>query len=293
MFDLRYHVASLAAVFLALVIGIVVGVGISGSVSSGEKSLEKQRNVRLQRDLDAARKASVDLQARQASGQKFMAEAYPVVMADRLKDKRVAVVYVGAVSSNLRSLIDRTLADAGAPQPVRVRALKVPVNPDGIAGALLPRPAISQYIGNEQLGPLGRALGAELVKGVDTPLWDALAGELVDEQFGGLLRPVDGVVVVRTADPQTGLTALFLRGLYAGLAASGAPAVGVEATTSRPSAIRSFSQNGLSSVDDLDLPEGRFALALLLSGAEQGTYGVKATATDVLPPVPASVPAGG
>ena len=30
MFDLRYHVASLAAVFLALVIGILVGVGISG-----------------------------------------------------------------------------------------------------------------------------------------------------------------------------------------------------------------------------------------------------------------------
>ena len=30
MFDLRYHVASLAAVFLALVIGILLGVGISG-----------------------------------------------------------------------------------------------------------------------------------------------------------------------------------------------------------------------------------------------------------------------
>jgi len=29
MFDLRYHVASLTAVFLALVIGILVGVGIA------------------------------------------------------------------------------------------------------------------------------------------------------------------------------------------------------------------------------------------------------------------------
>jgi hypothetical protein len=293
MFDLRYHVASLAAVFLALVIGIVVGVGISGSVSSGEKSLEKQRISRLQNDLDAARAANSDLKTRQESSQKFMAEAYPLVMADRLKDKRIAVVYVGAVSSKLRSLIDRTLTDAGAPQPVRVRALKVPVNPDGVDAALLARPAISQYVGNEQLGPLGRALGVELVRGGDTPLWDTLAGELVDEQFGGLLRPVDGVVVVRTADPQTGLTAKYLRGLYAGLAAGGVPAVGVEATGSRPTAIRSFSQNGLSSVDDLDLPEGRFALALLLSGAEQGRYGVKATATDVLPPVPASVPVGG
>ena len=30
MFDLRYHVASLAAVFLMLVVGILIGVGISG-----------------------------------------------------------------------------------------------------------------------------------------------------------------------------------------------------------------------------------------------------------------------
>ena len=30
MFDFRYHVASLAAVFLALVIGILIGIGLSG-----------------------------------------------------------------------------------------------------------------------------------------------------------------------------------------------------------------------------------------------------------------------
>ena len=30
MFDLRYHVASLTAVFVALVIGILVGIGLSG-----------------------------------------------------------------------------------------------------------------------------------------------------------------------------------------------------------------------------------------------------------------------
>ena len=41
MFDLRYHVASLAAVFLALVIGILVGVGISsgGFVQKGERRI--------------------------------------------------------------------------------------------------------------------------------------------------------------------------------------------------------------------------------------------------------------
>jgi hypothetical protein len=55
MFDLRYHVASLAAVFLALVIGILVGVGISdtGYVDKGYRGLLEQRIAKLQSDLRA------------------------------------------------------------------------------------------------------------------------------------------------------------------------------------------------------------------------------------------------
>ena len=48
MFDLRYHVASLAAVFLALVIGILVGVGIAdrGYVDKAQRGLLEQRIIR-------------------------------------------------------------------------------------------------------------------------------------------------------------------------------------------------------------------------------------------------------
>ena len=54
MFDLRYHVASLAAVFVALLIGILVGVAMSGKVDDAEKqSLQSDVN-RLEAQLDAA-----------------------------------------------------------------------------------------------------------------------------------------------------------------------------------------------------------------------------------------------
>ena len=44
MFDLRYHVASLAAVFLALIIGILVGVGISREgLRRGQRAAALQR----------------------------------------------------------------------------------------------------------------------------------------------------------------------------------------------------------------------------------------------------------
>ena len=292
MFDLRYHVASLAAVFLALLIGILVGVGISGSVSKGEKSLEKQRIAQLQSQLSGTSATIDGLKKRQAAALAFMKTAYPVVMRNRLKGKRIAVVFVGPKDTTTNSLIDETLSDAGASQPVRVRALHVPVDANALDQTLVGRPALSQYSGAKQLDTLGRALAGELVVGGDTPLWDALSNQLVVERIGGSQRPVDGVVIVRSAAPQTGPTGQFLRGFYGGLASGGVPAVGVETTRSKVTAIRAFTENGLSIVDDLDRPEGRFALALLLRGADAGHYGVKGKPDAVLPPVPQPPPRG-
>jgi hypothetical protein len=64
------------------------------------------------------------------------------------------------------------------------------------------------------------------------------------------------------------------------------PVVGVERADATESAVRAFHHNGISSVDDVDQPSGRFALALLLSGAKAGQYGIKSSAKDgVLPPL--------
>src|SRR5215210_7715993 len=54
MFDLRYHVASLAAVFLALIIGILVGVGIAdrGYLDKVTRGLLEQEVANLQKQLD-------------------------------------------------------------------------------------------------------------------------------------------------------------------------------------------------------------------------------------------------
>ncbi len=93
-------------------------------------------------------------------------------------------------------------------------------------------------------------------------------------------------MVVRTAEPQEGPTARFLRGLYDGLDGS-VPAVGVESTTATPSAVDVFRRSGLSSVDNVDTAVGRVALALLLAGGREGHYGVKGSADAILPTVEA------
>src|SRR5919204_1943083 len=101
MFDLRYHVASLAAVFLALVIGILVGVGISsgGFVRGTERKFLNDKIAKLESQLDAAQVRTGDLTRLQRAADTFVEESYPLLMADLLKGKRIAVVYVGPVDA--------------------------------------------------------------------------------------------------------------------------------------------------------------------------------------------------
>jgi hypothetical protein len=295
MFDLRYHVASLAAVFLALVIGIVVGVGISdrGLVDSGKRSLLESEVARLQNRLDHASQQATDLDRERRAAQTFIGETYPGLVHNRLRGKKIAVVFVGSVDGSTRSAVSRALTDAEAEQ-LRLRALKVPIDVRQIDGTLASQPAADGLTGKTHLESLGRALGQELMVGGDTPLWNSITDALVEERAGGNKAPADGVVIVRTVAPQRDGTSRFLLGLYSGLGSTGAPAVGVEQTDAADSATKVFRQAGLSTVDDIDTPVGRLALVLLLAGAPSGQYGVKDSAGDgALPPLPTPASAGG
>jgi hypothetical protein len=293
MFDLRYHVASLAAVFLALVIGILVGVGISGPVDSEKTKLLEGEVANLQQRLDRSASESIATDREQQAARTFISETYPALVHNRLRGKQIAVVFVGSVVGGTRSAVSRALTDAGAVQ-LRLRALKVPIDAHQVEEALAAQPAADGLVGKSHLESLGRALGEELVLGGETPLWNSLTDPLVEQREGGSKAPADGVVLVRTVVPQRAATSRFLLGLYSGLASAGAPAVGVEQTDAADSATAVFRESGLSTVDDVDTPVGRLALVLLLAGAPPGQYGVKDSAGDgALPPLPTRAAAGG
>jgi hypothetical protein len=296
VFDLRYHVASLAAVFLALIIGILVGVGITrgGFVSKAERKVLSDQLAEAKGERDAARNRASQLERTQAAIESYIDDTYPALIHDRLTGKRIVLVSVGAMDVDVRQSVQQALRDADATgTPLRLRAIKVPIDDATLDAALGDRPAFAQYLGSEKLPDLGRALGEELVEGGRTPLWDTLSRQLVEERLGGGRLPADGVVVMRSVKAQRDGTARFLQGFYTGLAGAGVPAVGVEASSSVPSAITAFGRAGLSTVDSVDRPAGRLALALLLSGAQPGHYGLRKTATGVLPPIPALALTGG
>lgn len=295
MFDFRYHVVSLTAVFLALAIGILVGVGISGRgfVDRAERLRLNGDIARLQSQLDETSGRADALVAEQRAAQQYIRDTYPVLAAGRLTGKRIGLLYVGSVDPDVAGATRDAVTTAGG-RIVRVRALLMPFPIDAIEAKLRSEPTLAGYVGERHLGDLGRDLARELVAAGPTPLWDALGDKLLEERAGTPRGVLDGVVLVRPAPPQQAGSAQFLDGLYAGLSGTGVPVVGVETGLPPKSALPVFRAHRLSTVDAVASPAGRLALALLLGGAEAGSYGTQETDRSILPPIePLPAVAGG
>jgi hypothetical protein len=279
MLDLRYHVASLSAVFLALVVGILVGVGISGRgfVDKSERRNFENRIAALQSQADqlGAQKA---LLAQQGQAEHtFVQDTYPVLMRERLKGKRIGVVVLGSAGRPVGD-VRQALVDSGATLSL-YRVLKVPI-------ALAPvRRALAQRAGFQTPEAIGHELAQEWVTPGVTPIADLVTPYLVEEQRGPAGKAVDGIVAVG-AMPSHKATAQLVSGMFDGFAAASIPVVGAERIDTAPSAVPAWSRvSNLSTVDDVDTPSGKFALAVLLAGGAGGHYGVKQTAEAPLPRV--------
>lgn len=279
MLDLRYHVASLSAVFIALVVGILVGVGISGRgfVDKSERRNFENRIAALQTKVAelTAEKALIAQEGQAAAS--FVQDAYPVLMHNRLTGKRIAVIVVGTTGGTTGSDVSRALADAGATTAL-YRAVKEPVTLKPLRSALQGTP------GFRTLPDIAHELGQEWVTGGVTPIADKVSPLVVEEQRGSTGKPVDGVVVIERSAPTDLATERFLTGLLSGLRDGGVPVIGAEEVDTEPSVVPLWREvQGMSSVDDIDTPTGKFALVLLLGGVPSGNFGVKPTADATLP----------
>ncbi|MGH3040960.1 MAG: copper transporter [Gaiellaceae bacterium] len=301
MFGLRYHVASLAAVFIALAVGILLGVAVSGKLTDVGEGAELQNlrddNERLQQDREAAQ-AAADAASDQGEGSaELFARTYPTLMDGRLEGKNVGVVFLGPSDGSIRAEVEGALADADGGAPARVVALDVPVDDADLRDVLEGDELFAAYVDDEgDYSDLGRELGQELAEEDDT-LWSVLASQLVEEQSGSATEPIDAAIVVRTWTPpgeedgadaveESEATSSLLDGLVRGLDGAGIPVVGVADGETPTEVLEAYRDQGISSVDDIDVPAGRLALVLLLAGAEPGHYGFGDGATDgVVPPI--------
>jgi hypothetical protein len=298
MFDLRYHVASLAAVFIALAVGIVIGVAIAsgGGVEDTTKAVLEGDKRRLQDRLEEAQERIAQSEERQRAVNELVERAYPAIMDGRLAGDAVGLLFLGPIDPAVRSSVEQTLTDAGAGAPVRVTALELPADPAALQELIESDPTLAAFGTEGDIEGLGRGLGREFVDGGEVPVWEAVDELMVEESVGSTVAPLDGVVVVRSwappdedasADEQEAAETAeqLLGGMLDGLEDTSVPVVGVERAGADPSTVPYFRDRGVSTVNDVDTVAGRVALAVLLGGGRPGSYGVGGDVDGVTPPI--------
>ena len=136
-----------------------------------------------------------------AADSAFVEGTYKSVMANRLKGKKIAVLFIGS-SREGSSLGDHV--GAGRRRRGTAAANQVRQGPDrpAVLAQKLAQEAFARELrrASDQLQNLGHDLGQEFVAGTDTPLWSALQSVIVEEKTGPSKPPADGVVIVRTVD---------------------------------------------------------------------------------------------
>jgi hypothetical protein len=279
-YSARYHAASLIAVFLALSIGILIGAQFGGdALTNTRKDLEHS----LVGNLQDARSHADELSAELNRSNEFGERVYPVLTRERLRGKRLAIVALGGLPSDLTGEVEDALGPTGA-KLVGVGVVREPVDINGLASDLAQTRLAGLRTNPDALTELGTGVGRQLVLGGTLP--EVVRGQLFS-RASGTFGALDGVIVVRDQPEDMGpiqrsKANQLESALMGGITATRIPAVGIEATATEPSSVSFFQASDLSSVDDVDLTAGQLALVFAMLGAE-GSFGVKGSADRLLP----------
>jgi hypothetical protein len=283
-YSARYHVASLAAVFVALAVGILVGVGLGKNVVSGTtKHLEQS----LKGNLEDARARSGDLEAQLNRDQDFSEQIYPALVGGLLRGDRIAVIALGGLPDDMKSDIQAITAPSSptGAELGEFAVVREPPDVQGLADALGQRPG-RLVKGGDELSRLAVRTGRSLLVG--GPPVQRTRDQLL-ARFSGRARGIDAVILIRARpdglDPgDADATDRLESGLLQGIEQiHRVPIVGVERSDTQPSQVAFFQSHGVpSTVDSVDLVSGQVAAAYALRGAE-GSFGIKDSADRLLP----------
>jgi len=278
MFDFRYHALSLVAVFLALAIGILLGATIGNSlVSDADKGIRSS----LHQDVINARNSASQAQGQLSQRDKIISSSLPMLVQGELSGQRIAIVATGSLPSSIESEVRQTVETAGGAVD-SVSTFDVPSQLDSIeqaAGVRGRNPEAIQGFAKRVVRSVVNGAGVSVR--MHRALPDTMRGDY--HGAGSVIfyrsQPPD-----QETDQDKALREAFENGLSDGLKAQGVQVVGVEEQSTDPSQVGWYKDQGMSSVDSVDLPGGQLALVFALGG-QKGSYGVKSGATP-LPKLP-------
>jgi hypothetical protein len=285
MYNLRYHIASLVAVFLALAVGLVLGTVVAerGMLTDRSSALVED----LQRRFDTITADNDELRAGLERDRAFAADAVPLLTADVLRDQEYVVLVLAGKVDGLNAA-QTAISDAGAVSSVATldeaaMGLRRTV-PAGVGQYLQSRGLRVESPGEALEVQVAVALVEEWRQAGDRPLTSALvsAGVLAMDSLEQTAT-IDGVVLMARAN---GGCDTFALAVGDAMKKAGGAAVGAESLSSPDGVARSCVEGGFSAVDHVATPQGRFSLVWILSGRAEGFFGAGDGADAYYPLVP-------
>lgn len=285
MMDLRYHLLSLTAVFLALAVGIVVGSSLGSS--ERQTALVQSLQQRFDRVMAEDRRTQAEnrtlrrrLTAREESERQWM----PLVVQNKLGGVRLAIIVCGdGFGSETAAALRQSLVIAGAevtsltrlpgalgPVPVALRTTLgmaatagAPEEEESAAARVLTRAVLSGDTAGK-LESLARAIGVTLEGAYAFPVRRVLL-------IAAPPAPVEGEV---TPAPAVTTTGRLAGAVLAAAQESGVRLVAAEPEESSGAAfLRTAAEQRLTTINNIDTASGQIALILALAGGTQGSTG--------------------
>ncbi len=280
MFDIRYHIASLIAVFLALTAGILLGSVIvdKGVLVEQQKALVESLEAR-HNDLQEKNRL---LNQENNSLKKFQAEALSAINGT-LKEEQIAVIVTGDILDEDQNDLRQMFEQAGASTSFVTTNTLLKKFKDGNVRKKLSTFFPETGLSREELWT--KVLERTAIE-IVTPSDKAFLAELSDL----------GVISVRATDNLPAEQVVLFGGtrtkksevleidvpLIQQLKGLGTRVIGVERSEVKTSYIETYQKEEISTVDNVDQIAGKIALVYVLSG-QDGRFGIKPSAEKLMP----------
>ena len=281
MYNIRYHIASLVAVFLALAMGLVLGglVVRQGAFDTQQRALVTS----LQSEFNKLKKENAALKSELGLEESYASQMTDAWAAGRLSGQTVLVLTSGGKNEGVDSAAAAVKSAGGRTAIVTILKPGLGLSAPAVAAAA------ASVLGTSSGSPNSSQVAAQLASewnGTNSGrvLTNAMvaAGAIKISGLGGSTVATQLVDVAASGkSPES--VGLDVAQAYktAGMIALAAQPYGTETGVAAAGAARS-----LSAFDTLGTQAGRFTLVALFSGGQQGYYSASGHATTAFPPVP-------
>lgn len=297
MIDLRYHIASIVAVFLALGVGILIGSTIVGD----DLLVDQQKKVidRLEIQFDDLRTKEAQLTSENENKsniinkyENYSQVIQPLLIQGHLKDYKVALVVCG--DSDVPAGLQGSLASAEAQLISKTVVLaNMKLDDSKLRTDLLNYYHLDAKTTEDTLRRyIAVSVGTVVTGQADPELINYLQNNELVKFTGNTSVPVNEVIILGGANSLGAYFAdSFDRGLISYLSEQGIKSFGVETSRVTYSCMENYQKENISTIDDIDLSPGQVSLVLAMGG-EAGNYGMKQTAQKFIPTITVNAATG-